>query len=316
MKKVIVTGGAGFVGHHLVNNLLGHGYHVVVLDDMSNGRHVNRKAEFYQADVSIVHTCKHFFKGADMVFNLAATVAGVEYNKYHNAQMFQKNINTLVSPVIAAQEVGVPHFLQVSSVCIYDPSNQDMPDESIGYEGRPHIANGGYGQAKRDGEYAALFWSNLEHVVVARPSNMFGPGDDFDPDKAHVIPALINRIHATKNGDTLEVYGRPDIVREFLYVEDCAEAMIHLLENTTGREAYNVGTGGQTAVTIGELVETLLQVMGKELQVSWSSDKGGGDDKRRSNTAKVEATGWKYKTDLQTGLKKTMEWYNANIKSV
>lgn len=308
--KTIVTGGAGFVGSHLVDKLLERGHHVTILDDMSNGRNMNDGAEFYRVDVTMLHTCKHFFKGADMVFNLAAKIAGVDWNKGHGLQMFQGNVNTLITPVIAAQEVGVPHFLQMSSTCVVAPGEQDGFVEEFGYVGHPHEANWGYGQAKRDGEYAALYWSDLPHVVVARSQNMFGPRDLFDPDKSHVIPALISRIDKADRDSDLEVYGRPDVIREFLYVEDCADAMVHLMENTSGKEPYNIGTNGETAVTIEELVYLLLDVMGRDdLHPFWNAAKGGGDDARRSNTRKLNGTGWTYTVGLREGLEKTVEWY-------
>jgi len=313
MNKVIVTGGAGFVGSHLVERLLENGDDVTVIDDMSSGKNINPDARLIIADVRDADACAKLFDGADMVYNLAAAVGGVDWNMSRGLRMFESNVITLVAPVIAAQEAKVGHFLQMSSTCIVSPAMQGGKSEEWGYFGHPHVANWGYGQSKRDGEYAALYWSSLPHVVAARSQNMFGPRDHFEPDRAHVIPALINRIHAASDGDEFEVYGSPDTVREFLYVEDCADAMVHLMNNTHGKEAYNIGTGGETAVSIRELVFILLDLMNKDLQPYWNASKGGGDDARRSNVAKLRATGWEHKTGLIEGLEKTLEWYYEEV---
>jgi GDP-L-fucose synthase len=199
----------------------------------------------------------------------------------------------------------------VSSICVYDPDNQNQPAENLGHVGLVHQANQGYGQAKRQGELAALNWVNLKHAVVVRPTNMYGPRDHFRPmEQAHVIPALIQRIdELTSKKPDLTAYGNPNTMREFMYVKDCARAMVHLVENSEGHEVYNIGTGGETAITITDLIQLIGKTMGRRVRPKWDRERGGGDDVRRSNVDKIRATGWKHEYDLETGLRETVDWY-------
>lgn len=313
-----MTGGAGFVGSHLVDKLVDIGADVTILDNLSHGRYINPDADFVNVDTGKASNLIKHFSEAYAVFNLAATVAGVQWNQDNNTAMFSENIPLMIAPVIAASSVGVPHFIQMSSVCIYAPDNQNSPDESTGYKGFTHKANWGYGQAKRDGELAAMEWASLNHVVVARPTNMFGPRDHFSPiEKAHVVPALIRRIDSLPNGKPdIEILGSPNTVREFLYVKDTADALVHLANNTLGREAYNIGSGGETAVTIRELVNMIADALGKRVRLHWNKDFDGGDDLRKTNVSKISDTGWCYSSDLQESIEETIRWYRKYKESI
>jgi nucleoside-diphosphate-sugar epimerase len=151
-KKVVVCGGAGFVGGYLVEQLVSMGAKVTVLDDLSRGVRVHPETDFATVDVSDVDECVYFFDGAFAVFNLAAQVAGVLHNENHHLSMYKGNVDLLTAPTIAADICGVPNFLQVSSVCIYSPDNNHPSKEEYGMTGAPHHANAGYSEAKRDGE--------------------------------------------------------------------------------------------------------------------------------------------------------------------
>lgn len=305
-KRVVVTGGAGFVGGALVERLVRTGAEeVIVLDNLSRGQRRIDGSVLYPADVSNVETCRFWFKGADCVFNLAATVAGVLHNMSHHVEMYSENIELQLAPVRAAEQVGVPHFLQVSSVCVYSDKLNHPAHEINGLRGTPNRANAGYAESKRDGERVVL-WSNLPRAVIVRPSNIYGPHDYFD-ERSHVIPALIKK---AINDDAIKVYGPTQAVREFIYVDDIARGMMHALAYGEHGHAYNLGTHGQTTITIARLAEKIRDIAGyPDKEIVFDSSLGGGDLNRYSSCAKMHDIGWKYSVGLDEGLMRTIEWY-------
>lgn len=303
-KKVIVTGGAGMVGSHLVELLLEAGARVTVLDNFSRGDTRIAGASYFRTDVGSKEA-RVFYEGAFAVFNLAAQVAGVIYNQKNHLEMFDKNMRLLSAPLLAAQETNVAHFLQVSSVCVYAPENLTPCSEPLGKEGVPTKANEGYSWAKRMGEMVAG-WSTLPHVVTVRPSNIYGPRDYFD-ERAHVIPALIRK---ALTADTLNVNGTGGESREFLYVKDAARGMMHALEHGEHGEAYNLGTDGDTCIPIWWLVKIIQHATGTEHKpVLFATDHDAGDSRRYSDCSKLHALGWRHTVGLQEGLLETVAWY-------
>jgi nucleoside-diphosphate-sugar epimerase len=313
-EKVVVTGGAGFVGSHLVEHLETLGAEVVVLDNLSKGQNHPVKGQLYISDVRNINTAKFFFKDAFAVFNLAASVAGVLHNMNHNLDMYNENILLQTIPVAAASMVGVPHFLQTSTVCCYAPENNAPSEEVWGLIGIPHQANGGYAEAKRDGE-RAVEWSDLEHGVIVRPSNIFGPRDYFD-EKAHVIPALIRRA-IEEDGPELQLYGPPDATREFIYVDDVAWGMLYALAFGEHGEAYNIGCNDalrsevlENVINMHDLAEIILrQTDNWHKTIVVDESIGGGDNIRWADATKLRSLGWQAKVDLEWGLYETIEWY-------
>ena len=323
-KRVAITGGAGFVGSHLVELLSKLGAAVIVLDDLSRGvNHLEGKdfgGTLYKADVANFESVFFWFqKDIDCVFNLAASVAGVLHNQSHNLDMYLENILLQSVPVAAADAAGVKKFLQVSTVCAYAPEHNAPSTEKYGLVGTPHQANGGYAESKRDGE-RALAWSNLDSYVVVRPSNIFGPRDHFD-EKAHVIPALIKRA-IEEPGDELILYGPPDAVREFVYVEDVALGMAYAMAFGKRGEAYNIGcnsianyeeTGDlNNVINMLDLAEEILRQTGIEKEVISDPSLGGGDNIRWADATKLNALGWNIEYDLEWGLYETIEYYQEN----
>lgn len=310
-KKVIVTGGAGFVGSHLVELLLEAEAHVVVLDDFSRGSTRIQGASYFRADAGSERS-QVFYQGAFAVFNLAAQVAGVIYNQKNHLEMFERNMRLLSAPMLAAERAGVGHFLQVSSVCVYSSEHLTPCEESRGRDGQPTVANEGYSWAKRMGERVAL-WSKVPHVVTVRPSNIYGPRDYFD-ERAHVIPALIKK--ATGN-EQIIVNGTGNEYREFLFVEDAARGMMHALEHGAHGEAYNLGTHGDTCVPMRILTKMIQQATDTEQKpVVFSAEHDAGDAKRYSDCSKIHALGWKHRAGLEEGLGKTIEWFNREGQAV
>lgn len=318
-KKVVVTGGAGFVGSHLVALLLAQGAEVLVVDDMRRGRHHVAGSVIVRVDGGNPVALERPMQGAFAVFNLAACVAGVIYNQKNHLEMFEQNMRVQTAPVLAAEKAGVERFLQVSSVCVYSPEYNHPAKEEHGQLGEPVAANNGYSWAKRMGERAAL-WSNIPHVVIVRPSNLYGPRDYFD-ERAHVIPALIKKC---LHDDVIRVNGSGQEQREFLYVEDAARGMLAALgadqsENirrmgtTQLGLTYNLGTHGASCVSIAILVKMIQRATQTEHKVvSFASDHDPGDPSRWSESSRIACdTGWRYTTTLEDGIRQTVDWYRG-----
>lgn len=311
-KHVCITGGAGMVGSMLTQLLLDAGAHVIALDDMSRGttQIESKRVRYIVGDAGDKQTCAKWFVGCDAVFNLAAYVAGIGYNRTHNNEMFLNNIRLQVAPVMAAAEVGVPRFLQTSSVCVYAEDHQNpCREDDIG--GEPNAANAGYAWAKRMGEHAVA-WAGLKHGVIVRPANIYGVRDYFD-ERAHVIPALIKK--CLGDGE-IRVNGTGKEVREFLYVTDAARGMMVALERGEANGVYNIGSDGANSCTIAELAYTLRDILGVDKSIKMTGG-DGGDSRRIVNGDRLAALGWKAEMPLKIGLETVCDWYkNAVVGAV
>jgi nucleoside-diphosphate-sugar epimerase len=322
-KTVVVCGGAGFVGSHLVDLLVEADACVFVVDNLSRGHQGKLKpgavgdvikpgAWFVYGDVGDEGTCRDNFKYSepvDIIFNLAATVAGVIYNQSHHYEMFTENLRVLSTPLKIAAEYKVGHFLQTSSVCIYSPDHNHPCLESNGHAGHPTPANEGYSYAKRMGENVAR-WTAEEsdtQVVTVRPSNIFGPRDYFD-DKAHVIPALIKKVFSDE--PTITAYGTGFERREFIYVTDVARGMMAAVEHGVNGQVYNLGTSGLTCVTIRDLLKMIQNIASTDKPVTFSQQHDPGDSARWSDAVKANIElNWYHQVGLQDGLERTINWY-------
>lgn len=316
-KNVVVLGGMGFVGKHLCRLLEAQGAVVFVIDNLSRSdmqRVDKNHPECWQlSNGGSLHTLDIRRSSATRilsnvmshinpfaVFNLSADVASVEYNQKRNNQMFLNNAQLQCVPVMICEQLGVNHFLQVSSVCVYGTdANDPAIEDTLG--GEPVAANSGYAWAKRMGE-RAVYWSNLKHAVIVRPSNVFGRGDWYD-DHAHVIPALIRKYADGKP----KMYGNGLNVREFIYVEDVAGGMLHALEFGADKEAYNLGS------TSSHSIASLHQMIASHFETVMPPPEDEifdpGDAKRVSDCSKMEQLGWTAKTPFRDGLKKTIVAY-------
>lgn len=306
--RVAVTGGAGFVGVQLVQKLLDRGATVFVLDDFSHGNNTieHPDVKYLRVNVATHHGCEWGFKGGsvsedpvDIVFNLAASVAGVMHNIGHHHEMFMDNVLLQTVPVAVADALDIEVFVQVSSVCVYSPLVNHPSSEEVGLVGEPHPSNAGYAWAKRMGEHAISF-SKIYRPVIVRPSNVFGPYDYYD-DKAHVIPALIRK---ALFDDTVAVYGDPDTVREFVYSGDVAEGMIAAAENGRRNTAYNLGSSNpENRITMGDLAVEIVEKFANGKPIELHAGRGGGELLRWSNCDMArEELGWEGMTSLSDGL--------------
>jgi len=315
-KKVLVTGGAGFIGSHVVEKLIERGAIVTVLDNLQNGSLKNLetytgKFKFIKGDCTDSNISEKACQGQNIVMNLAARVGGIDYNRKHQATMLRDNLLIGSVMIESARRAGVERFLVVSSACVY-PRNCSVPTpESEGFLDEPEPTNGGYGWAKRMNEKSGYYYAQEfgMKVGIVRPYNCYGPRDHFDTQTSHVIPALIKRIVDGEN--PVVVWGDGKQTRAFLYVTDLAELMIHAIEKYPIPEPINLGTDEE--VTVGDLVEKILKIYGKKYEIQLDTSKPNGSPRRNSDNTKArKEIGYEPKIMLDEGLKKTIEWYRES----
>ena len=317
-KKVLVTGGAGFVGSHLVEELLRRAprVRVTVADSLESGRRENLRAvlkdiRIIKADLRSLEGCRKACRGQDAVLNLAAHVGGVGYNASHHGTMYRDNMLLAVQMTEAARLAGVERFLVVSSACVY-PREATVPTpESEGFLGSPEPTNEGYGWAKRMSEYlgrayAAEFGMK---VAIARPYNTYGPRDHFESENSHVISALIRRVASGE--DPVRVWGSGEQSRAFLYVEDFARGLLDVCERHAICDPVNLGTSEE--VTIRRLAELILEASGSKAKLKFDPSKPSCQPRRNCDPSRAKAlVGFQAKVSLREGLGRTVEWFKAN----
>jgi len=312
-KKVLVTGGAGFIGSFVVENLVNRGATVRVLDNLQNGKEKNLSevkdsVELIKGDCRNEKDALKACKGQDVVINVAARVGGIEYNRTHQATMMRDNLLLETIMIEAARLANVDRFLAVSSACVY-PRNCSVPTpESEGFMEEPEPTNGGYGWAKRMGELLGKYYHEEfgMKVGIVRPYNCYGPRDHFDPAVSHVIPALIKRVFDGE--DPVTVWGSGNQTRAFLYVTDMAEGMIQAIEKYPQPDPVNLGTDEE--ISIKELIQKIIGYSGVKAKIKFDRTKPDGSPKRNSDNAKMlEKIGFTPKVTLDVGLQKTIAWY-------
>lgn len=316
-KNVLVTGGAGFIGSHVVEKLISRRAKVTVLDNLKNGKAENLeslkdKIKLISGDIQDIETAQKACRNQDIVLNLAAKVGGIEYNRTHQGTMLFHNLIIPAIMIEAAKREGVKRFLVVSSACVY-PRNVSIPTpESQGFLDEPEPTNSGYGWGKRMAELLGKFYAEEfgMEVSVVRPYNCYGPRDHFDPETSHVIPALIKRVFDGEN--PVVVWGSGKQTRAFLYVEDLAEGMIMAIDKYPVPDSINLGTDEE--VFIKELIEKIVKISGIKTKIVFDTSKPDGSPRRNSDNRKAKKKiGFEAKTKLDEGLKKTIDWYRKTF---
>lgn len=316
-KRVLVTGGAGFIGSHVVEKLFARGANVTILDNLQNGKIKNiEKANvtFIKGNCTNLKDAYKACKNQDVVMNLAARVGGIEYNRTHQATMLKDNLGIAATMIEAARKAEVDRFLVVSSACVYPRFCSVPTPESEGFLDEPEPTNGGYGWGKRMAEKLGMYYAGEfgMKIGIVRPYNCYGPRDHFDPQTSHVIPALIKRVFDGENPIT--VWGSGKQTRAFLYVEDLAEGLILAIEKYPTADPVNIGTDEE--VSIAKLVEKILTIANLKADVFFDTTKPDGSPRRNSDNKKAKnKIGFTAKIMLDEGLTKTISWYrNTHLR--
>jgi GDP-L-fucose synthase len=308
-KKILVTGGAGFLGEPVIRNLVERGA-------APGNIFVPRSAE---DDLRRPESCTRAVAGRDIVIHLAANAGGIGWNLKHPGALFYDNAAMGIHLMEEARKAGVEKFVQIGTVCAYPLRPPRIPfKEDDLWEGYPEETNAPYGIAKKalmvmGQAYRAEFGFN---VIYLLPVNLYGPRDHFfEPEKSHVIPALIQKfVDARESGEAqVEVWGSGTfkgvpVSREFLFVEDAAEAIVLATERYDKPEPVNVGAGQEIA--INDLIELVRQLTGFHGKIVRDLSKPDGQPRRFLDTARArEEFGFVARTSFEEGLRRTIEWY-------
>ncbi|MDI6704109.1 MAG: GDP-L-fucose synthase [bacterium] len=306
-KRVLVTGGAGFLGSHLVERLRKRGCQNIS---------VPRSKDYNLVEMEAVNRLYRDAK-PHIVIHLAAKVGGIGANRENPGKFFYDNLMMGVQMIEVGRQYGIEKFVTVGTICSY-PKFTPVPfkEEDI-WNGYPEETNAPYGLAKKmllvqSQAYRKQYGFNAIYLLQV---NLYGPRDNFDPKSSHVIPALIKKcVDAVENGDKeIVVWGTGKPTREFLYVEDAAEGILLAAEKYNRPEPINLGAGFE--ISIKDLVELIAKLTGYTGKIVWDTSKPDGQPRRCLDITKAEKEfGFKAKTPFEEGLKKTIEWYKETIK--
>jgi GDP-L-fucose synthase len=307
-QRVVVTGGAGFLGSHVVDRLVRSGCEEIV---------VPRKADYdltrQEAAARLVQDSR-----PNLILHLAAEVGGILANRDRPGRFFYANMAMGLNLIEEARAAGVPRFVQVGTICAY-PKLTPVPfREDELWNGYPEETNAPYGIAKKAllvqlQAYRAQYGFDGIYLL---PVNLYGPRDNFDLASSHVIPALIHKmVEARDTGlEHVEIWGTGSASREFLYVDDCARAILLAAEHYRGREPINLGTGGE--ITIGELANLIAGIVGFEGRLVYDPSKPDGQPRRCLDTSRAEEEfGFRARVLLEEGLRRTVDWYADPVRS-
>lgn len=301
-KKIVVTGGNGFLGKHVVKKLK---------EFKAKNIFISDHQEYDLRDREI---CKQVVLDKDIVIHLAAQIGGIGFINDHPGEILFNNLVMGIELMEAARRAGVKKFVAIGTVCSY-PKVVDMPfkEEDI-WKGYPEETTAPYGLAKKMLIVQALAYRkqygfNAIHLI---PVNLYGPGDNFKKSGAHVIPSLIRKIVEAKKKKLPEVivWGSGLATREFLYVDDAAEGIVLATRKYEGDSPVNLGTGKETSIR--EVTELIMKLVGYEGKIKWDKTKPDGQPRRQLDISKAISFGFNPKTDLDEGLKKTIDWYIKN----
>lgn len=301
-KRICVTGGAGFLGTHLIRRLKEHGAREIFVPQYPEYDLV-READI----IRMIDTAK-----PDIIIHLAAKVGGIGANREKPGEFFYDNLMMGVQLIHQSWLKGVEKFVAIGTICAY-PKYTPIPfkEEDL-WNGYPEETNAPYGLAKKmllvqSQSYREQYGYNS---IFLLPVNLYGPGDNFNPASSHVIPALIRKYLEAKEQGANEIvaWGDGSPTREFIYVEDAAEGITLATQKYNSSEPVNIGSSFE--ISIKDLTETIARLTGFNGSIRWDTTKPNGQPRRKLDTTRArEAFGFEAKTDFEEGLKRTIAWY-------
>lgn len=306
-KKILVTGGAGFLGSHVVERLIASGV-------PQGNIFVPRSSEY---DLRKLEDCRNVVEGRDLVIHLAAKVGGIGFNQEKPGELFYDNIIMGAQMIDSAYRAGVEKMVVLGTICAY-PKFTPVPfQEKDLWNGYPEETNAPYGLAKKALLIESQAYRNQYgfHSIFILPVNLYGPRDSFNTSKSHVIPALIKKVADAKKESRsyIDVWGTGRATREFLFVEDAAEAIVLALKNYDKSEPVNIGSGKE--ISIKDLISLICELMRFKGEIRWDATRPDGQPRRLLDTSRAEREfGFRVKTDFREGLRRTIAWYQAQCK--
>ena len=304
--KIYVAGHRGLVGSAIVRNLEAKGYKNIIYRTHK------------ELDLTNQEAVRRFFEEEkpEYVFLAAAKVGGIHANNTYPADFIYDNLMIQNNVIKAAHDFNVKKLLFLGSTCIYPKMAPQPIKEEYLLTGSLEETNEAYAVAKIAGLEMCKFFKRQygDNFISCMPTNLYGPNDNFDLKNSHVLPALIRKFHEAKvnNSDVVEVWGTGTPLREFLYVDDMADACVFLMENYDGEQHVNIGTGEE--VSIRELAETIKEVVGFVGELVFNTDMPDGTPRKLTTVDKLHRLGWKHKISLNEGIKLAYNWFLENYK--
>lgn len=305
-SKIYVAGHRGLVGSAIVRNLQEKGFNNIICRTHK------------ELDLTNQNEVRKFFEEErpEYVFLAAAKVGGIHANNTYPADFIYENLMIQNNVIKAAHDFEVKKLLFLGSTCIYPKMAPQPIKEDYLLTGSLEETNEAYAVAKIAGLEMCKFFKRQygDNFISCMPTNLYGPNDNFDLKNSHVLPALIRKFHEAKvnNSEFVEVWGTGKPLREFLYVDDMADACVFLMENYDGEQHVNIGTGVE--VSIRELAETVKEVVGFEGELVFNTDMPDGTPRKLTTVDKLNGLGWKHKIDLNNGIRMAYEWFLENYK--
>lgn len=302
--KIYVAGHRGLVGSAIVRNLEEKGYTNIICRTHK------------ELDLTNQEAVRAFFEQErpEYVFLAAAKVGGIHANNTYPADFIYENLMIQNNVIKAAHDFEVKKLLFLGSTCIYPKMAPQPIKEEYLLTGSLEETNEAYAVAKIAGLEMCKFFKRQygDNFISCMPTNLYGPNDNFDLKNSHVLPALIRKFHEAKvnNSEAVEVWGTGTPLREFLYVDDMADACVFLMENYDGEQHVNIGTGEE--VSIRELAETVKEVVGFDGELVFNTEMPDGTPRKLTTVDKLHGLGWKHKVSLDKGIRLAYNWFLEN----